>query len=194
MNLLDLGILVLLALITLRGYFRGLFQELAVLVGVVGGVLVAAHTFQPLAEKLKGLVQNPQWARILAFALIFLIIYWLTRLAAYVLQRLLYHLYLDVLDRLFGAFFALVKGVLILGFALMLVGVVMPKDSPLLKQSLAAPWLVGVSKQALGYLPPDFKQRLQEYLKQYQRPERPQRSESRPKTPGVPVSAHNTLI
>jgi uncharacterized membrane protein required for colicin V production len=31
MNLLDLGIIVLLGLITVRGYYRGLFQELAVL-------------------------------------------------------------------------------------------------------------------------------------------------------------------
>jgi uncharacterized membrane protein required for colicin V production len=35
MNLLDLGIIVLLALITL-GLCRGLFQEVAVLVGIVG--------------------------------------------------------------------------------------------------------------------------------------------------------------
>ena len=53
MNLLDLGILVLLGLVTVRGYFRGLFQELAVLVGVVGGVVVAAHSYLRLASFLK---------------------------------------------------------------------------------------------------------------------------------------------
>jgi len=176
MNLLDLGIIILLGLITLRGYFRGLFQELAVLVGVMGGVFVAAHLYPPLTEKLKGLVENPLWARIGAFALIFLVVYWLTRLVAYVLQRLLFHLYLDFLDRLAGAFFALVKGVLILGFMLMLVGHLMPKNTPLLKESRTAPWLLGVSKQALTYLPPDFKQRVQDYLKQWQRPEKIQRT------------------
>ncbi len=36
MNLLDLGIIVLLGLVTLRGYYRGLFQEVAVLVGLWG--------------------------------------------------------------------------------------------------------------------------------------------------------------
>jgi len=39
MNLLDLGIIVLLGLITVRGYYRGLFQELAVL-----GAMVAIRT------------------------------------------------------------------------------------------------------------------------------------------------------
>jgi len=42
MNLLDLGIIILLTLIILRGYYRGLFQELSVLVGLIGGLLAAA--------------------------------------------------------------------------------------------------------------------------------------------------------
>jgi len=171
MNLLDLGILALLVLITLRGYFRGLFQELAVLVGVVGGVLVAAHQYLWLADRLQGLVKDPVYVRLLAFAVLFLAVYWLTRLLAYVLQRLLYHLYLDLLDRFLGAFFALVKGGLVLGFALMFLGLVIPKDSQLLKESRSAPFLVGLSRQALGYLPPDFKERTQNYLKRWQRPE-----------------------
>ncbi len=47
MNFLDLGIIALLLLVTLRGYFRGLFQELAVLAGLVGGLVVAARTYRP---------------------------------------------------------------------------------------------------------------------------------------------------
>ena len=39
MNLLDLGILILLGLVTIRGYYRGLFQELAGVVGLAAGVV-----------------------------------------------------------------------------------------------------------------------------------------------------------
>ena len=60
MNLLDLGIIVLLGLITVRGFFRGLFQEVAVLVGVVGGVVVAAHTYLRLASLLQPWITDPQ--------------------------------------------------------------------------------------------------------------------------------------
>ena len=63
MNLLDLGIIVLLALITLRGYYRGLFQEVAVLVGIVGGVVVAAHLYLRLAELIRPWIADPQYAR-----------------------------------------------------------------------------------------------------------------------------------
>ncbi|MBM4273652.1 MAG: CvpA family protein [Deltaproteobacteria bacterium] len=165
MNLLDLGIVLLLALITLRGYYRGLFQELAVLAGVVGGVLVAAHTYLRLALFLQPWLKDPLHARIAAFAVVLVAVYWLTRLGAYLLQRLLYHLYLDLFDRLLGAFFALAKGALILGFALMFLGVVLPKDSRLFRESRTAPQLMYISRQALELLPPEFKERVNDFLK-----------------------------
>lgn len=170
MNLLDLGIIVLLGLITVRGFFRGLFQEVAVLVGVVGGVVAAAHTYLRLASWLQPWITDPQHARWVAFAVVFVAVYWLTRLAAHFIQRLLYHLYLDFLDRLLGGVFALAKGALLIGFALMFLGTMLPKDSHLLKGSIAAPHLIALSRQSLGLLPPDFKQRLNDYLKQWRLP------------------------
>ena len=169
MNLLDLGIIVLLGLITVRGFFRGLFQEVAVLVGVVGGVVVAAHTYLRLAGLLQPWITDPQHARWAAFAVVFVAVYWLTRLAAHFIQRLLYHLYLDFFDRLLGGVFALAKGALLIGFGLMLLGVAMPKNSHLLKGSVAVPHLTSLARQTLGLLPPDFKQRLNDYLKEWRR-------------------------
>ena len=165
MNLLDLGILALLLLVTLRGYFRGLFQELSVLVGLVGGLVVAANTYLALAALLLPLVKNLYWAQGLAFALVLVFFYWGVRLLSFVLQRLLYHLYLDVIDRVLGAFFALLKGALILGLALMLLGVMLPKDSRLLVESRTKPVLVHLARRTLELLPPDFKQRFKDYLR-----------------------------
>ncbi len=169
MNLLDLGILVLLGLVTVRGYFRGLFQELAVLVGLVGGVVAASHTYLQLAALLSRWVTDPQYARIIAFTVILVAFYWLTRLVAHFLQRLLYHLYLDFFERLLGASFALAKGALIIGFGLMFIGLVLPKDSRLLKESSTAPKLIGLAHQSLELLPPDFKQRFDETLQKWRK-------------------------
>ena len=197
MNLLDLGIIVLLGLITVRGFFRGLFQEVAVLVGVVGGVVVAAHTYLRLASLLQPWITDPQYARWVAFAVVFVAVYWLTRLVAHFIQRLLYHLYLDFFDRLLGGVFALAKGALLVGFALMLLGVVLPKNSHLLKGSVAAPHLMALSRQSLGLLPPDFKQRLNDYLKEWRRPrEERQAGESRPQEdqePQTPAAPRRNL-
>ena len=197
MNLLDLGIIVLLGLITVRGFFRGLFQEVAVLVGVVGGVVVAAHTYLRLAGLLQPWITDPQYARWVAFAVVFVAVYWLTRLAAHFIQRLLYHLYLDFFDRLLGGVFALAKGALLVGFALMLLGVVLPRNSHLLKGSVAAPHLIALARQSLELLPPDFKQRLNDYLKEWRRPrEKRQAEASRPQEdqePQAPAAPSRNL-
>ena len=197
MNLLDLGIIVLLGLIAVRGYYRGLFQELAVLVGLVGGVVVAAHTYLRLAGWLQPWITDPQHARWIAFAVAFVAVYWLTRLAAHFIQRLLYHLYLDFFDRLLGGVFALAKGALLVGFALMLLGVVLPRNSHLLKGSVAAPHLIALSRQSLGLLPPDFKQRLNDYLKEWRRPREMRQAEaSRPQEdqePQTPATLSRNL-
>jgi uncharacterized membrane protein required for colicin V production len=137
---------------------------------VVGGVVAAAHTYLRLAGWLQPWITDPLHARWIAFAVIFVAVYWLTRLVAHFLQRVLYHLYLDFFDRLLGGVFALAKGALLVGFGLMLLGVVMPRDSHLLKGSVAAPHLVSLARQSLGLLPPDFKQRLNDYLKEWRRP------------------------
>jgi membrane protein required for colicin V production len=169
MNLLDLGIIVLLALITLRGYYRGLFQELAILAGLVGGVIVAAHTYVRLASYIQPWLKDPLHARIAAFVAVLVVVYWLTRLLAHLLQRLLYHLYLDIFDRLLGGFFALAKGALVLGFALMFLGVVLPKNSRLFKESHTAPRLIHIARQSMELLPPEFRQRFNDYLRGWQK-------------------------
>ncbi len=78
-------------------------------------------------------MNNLYWAQGIAFAVVLVAFYWGVRILAHVLQRLLYHLYLDVLDRLLGAFFAFLKGCLILGLALLLLGVFLPKNSHLVQ-------------------------------------------------------------
>jgi len=176
MNLLDLGIAVLLGLITLRGYYRGLFQELAVLAGVVGGVVAASHTYLRLAQMMEPYIKEPLWAKVVAFVLVLVAVYWLTRLVAHLLQRLLYHLYLDLLDKLLGAFFAFIKGALLLGFALMLLVLVLPRDSRLLKESRAAPYLTSFAHQALDLLPPDLQKQLQDHLRRWQKREEKQKA------------------
>jgi uncharacterized membrane protein required for colicin V production len=94
---------------------------------------------------------------------------------AHFLQRLLYHLYLDVFDRLLGALFALTKGGLVVGFALMVVSVAIPK-SQLVKESRAAPVLVALARQALGLLPAEFKNQVEKQLRDWLKPKEKQQA------------------
>jgi membrane protein required for colicin V production len=186
MNLLDLGIIAILILVTLRGYFRGLFQELAVLAGLVGGLLVASHTYLAVATLILPFINNIYWAQGLAFAVVLVAVYWGVRVLAYVMQRLLYHLYLDVIDRLLGAVLAFIKGCLILGLALLLLGVVLPKNSHLIKESRAHPLLVQLTKRTLDLLPADFKKRARDYLRAVPLPGEKRQSGDEERTSAAP--------
>jgi hypothetical protein len=79
----------------------------------------------------------------------------------------------------------------------MLLGVVLPRDSQLLQGSVAAPHLIALSRQSLGLLPPDFKQRLNDYLKEWRLPrEKRQAEEPRPQKdqkPQAPVAPSRNL-
>jgi membrane protein required for colicin V production len=165
MNLLDLGIIAILILITLRGYFRGVCQEMAVLLGLVGGIVAAAHTYLEVATLILPFINSIYWAQGIAFAAVLLAVYWGVRFLAYLMARILYHLYLDILDRLLGAAVAFVKGCLIIGLALLLLGVVLPKNSNLIKESRAHPLLVQLTKRTLDLLPADFKKRAKDFMR-----------------------------
>ncbi|MFP3867375.1 MAG: CvpA family protein [Desulfobacteraceae bacterium] len=158
MNLLDLGILIILLLVGLRGYYRGLFQELSVIVGLLGGILVAAHLYPRLAQFFQQWINNPLYCQILAFITILVAVYWLTRVLGHLLQRLLVRLYMGGLDRWLGCVFGLAKGMLILGFLLTALQLVIPPDSKLLQESRTAPYLKSFFYQAINLLPADFKE------------------------------------
>jgi len=169
MNLLDLGIIIVLGLVGLRGYYRGLFQEVSVIVGLLGGLVAAAHYYLELASYLSRWLTTPLYARIAAFFVILIVVYWATRALGYFLARLLHMVYLGALDRLLGGVFALAKGVLILGFLVSISPLVVPKDSRLLIESKTAPYLKNCYEQALVLLPPEFKDQVKERVRQFEK-------------------------
>jgi len=102
MNLLDLGIIIVLLLVGLRGYYRGLLQEISVVVGLVVGLVFAAHYYLKLARLISQWIHTPLYSQIISFLIILILAYWLVRLAGNLLHRFLSVIYLGSLDRLWG--------------------------------------------------------------------------------------------
>jgi membrane protein required for colicin V production len=169
MNLLDLGIIIILLLIGLRGYYRGLLQEISVIVGLVTGLIIAAHYYLRVARLVSQWVHTPLYSRIISFLVIFVLSYWLIRIAGNLLHRFLSFIYLGSLDRLLGGAFGVLKGGVILGFILTIITLAVPKDSKLLQESLAAPYLKIMYNQTLRLLPEEFKQQVKERALKFER-------------------------
>ncbi len=169
MNLLDLGIIVILVLMGLRGYWRGLLQEVSVLVGLVIGLILAAHYYLQLARVMGQWIHTPLYSRIVSFLIILVLTYWVIRLSGNLLHRFFTAILLGQVDKVLGGLFAVLKGGVVLGFLLTVLGLVVPKDSKLLQESLTAPYMQGMYQQVLILLPQEFKDQVRARALQFER-------------------------
>src|ERR1700760_25870 len=111
MSLVDLLIFVVLAVSVISAFVKGFFVEVFSLAGVVLGLFVAAAkyaTFVPWGERI---VNNHEIANVVAFVVIALLVMVVAGLLGRLFRGLLRGVGLGIVDRLLGAAFGLVKGV-----------------------------------------------------------------------------------
>ncbi|HKJ04653.1 MAG TPA: CvpA family protein [Geopsychrobacteraceae bacterium] len=119
MNLVDIVILVILSIFLLKGVFRGLLKEVCSLLGLVCGGLLAFYLYLPLAQWIMGMFNWPsQLCVTLAFLMIFVSTLVVFGAIGYVLNRFLKLALLEGLNRLTGAIFGFLQGVLLLALIL----------------------------------------------------------------------------
>ncbi|WP_319583998.1 CvpA family protein [uncultured Pseudodesulfovibrio sp.] len=138
MNFLDIALICIVALFILRGFFRGLVQEVLSLISVVLAIFLASRFDDALAPHLKMYISSDITVSALSYSLIFfgtLIAVWLlTKLIRSVLEISL----LGWIDRTLGGVFGLCEGVLICLVGLMFLQTFAPK-SDILTESYIAP-------------------------------------------------------
>jgi membrane protein required for colicin V production len=119
MNALDIIILVVLALLLLKGLWLGLIQELCGLAGLGLGAVLAVRYHASLAAALPTWVNLPPWlATALCFTLLFLATLLFFGLLGLVLARVIKLVFLGGFNRVLGGLFGLVQGALLLCLAL----------------------------------------------------------------------------
>jgi len=108
-----------LAAFGLRGFFRGFVRETTSLVAVAAAVAGVVFYAGPLAEMLmaRGLAEA-ELALVAAGAGTFLAIYLAVTLIGWGVDRLAHAMFLGPLVRVLGIVFAVAKGAIVLGFAL----------------------------------------------------------------------------
>ncbi len=130
MAFVDIGILAILAIFLIKGIWRGLLREVCSLLGLVLGGLFAFTFNQPAAEWLQASYGLP--ARLSAwgsFLVIFLLVIFLFGVVGFVLNRFVKLIFLGGFNRLAGAIFGIVQGVVIVSILLLV-----------LSSSLAPKW------------------------------------------------------
>lgn len=114
MGLVDIAILSILGLFVIKGLLRGLLKEVCSLLGLVLGGIFAFTFHVPLAQLLQDAFQLPArlciWGSFLAIFLLVVIVF---AALGYLLHRFVRLVFLGGINRLAGAFFGIVQGVVI---------------------------------------------------------------------------------
>ena len=156
MNWLDIAIVLIVAFFVTTAFSAGLIRELVTLVSVVAGVVVAGLFHDDLARDVLVFIDNKDTASIVAFLVLLGAIYLAGQLIAIMLKQVAAVLLLGWADRLGGALFGLLKGlvvveVLLIAFVTFDVGL----DDAIEGSGLASVFLDAASV-LLIILPDDF--------------------------------------
>jgi membrane protein required for colicin V production len=159
MNWLDLLLLVVIGVSVLAGFARGFARASFGLVSVVAGLLCALW-FYPLAGAwLDRFVSSVQAANLLGFLLLFIGVMMLGGLLGKLLEKLLKLVHLSWLDRLLGAAFGLVRGVLVAAVIVLAIMAFSSKPPPAsVTRSAVAPYVIDTARGLAAAAPHQVKE------------------------------------
>jgi membrane protein required for colicin V production len=164
MNAFDIFALIIVGYAFIRGIFRGLIKEMAAVVGVMAGFW-GAYTYYPLlAGLLDPWIENPGYLKIVSFLVIFCAVLLVVSIVGVVIKYLLRVAFLGWLDRICGGLFGLLKAVLITAVVLMVLTAFLPKNAPLVRDSLTAPYITAISATLARITPTELKTEFRDKL------------------------------
>jgi len=169
MNPLDMVIIVILGYSLLRGIFRGLVKEISSIIGVLTG-FYTAYTYYPLlAKPLARWISNIPYLNILSFMIIFCIIFIIISILGIIIKYLLNIAFLGWVDRICGAGFGIIKGILIVSVVLISLTAFLPKGAPIIKNSLLSPRVTLISEKMVKVVSKDMKHLYEAKAKEFKK-------------------------
>lgn len=157
MNWLDIAIVLIVAFFVATAFSAGLIRELVTLVSIVLGIVLAGMFHDDLARDVLVFIDDDQAARAIGFLVLLGAVYLAGQLIAIMLKQVAAMLFLGWADRLGGALFGLLKGLVVVEVLLILF-VTYPQlglDGAIESSSLASVFL-DASSVLLIILPDDF--------------------------------------
>ncbi|MFO7985915.1 MAG: CvpA family protein [Desulfatiglandaceae bacterium] len=155
MNILDIIIGVLMAFFLVRGIYRGFFREIGSLAGVILGIWLAKLYQAPVTAFLGAYLPGGKFLPVISFALIFLVILAGCNLLGRTLKGLFAKALLGGVDRFLGGATAVLKGGIIIYFAIFFLTLFLPSKTPFIAQSQMAPVITGSCPSLISMISPD---------------------------------------
>jgi membrane protein required for colicin V production len=157
MNAFDIFIVIVVGFCLIRGIFRGLIKELSSIIGVLAGFYGAYSYYMKISAVLSKWISNQGYLNILSFLIIFCCVFIIISILGVVIKYLLNVAFLGWIDRICGAGFGLMKGILIVSVVMVTLTAFLPKGSPIIKNSLLSPHVALVSEKMAKVVSKDMK-------------------------------------
>lgn len=151
MNLLDAVVLLILLVFLARGIWVGLVRQLASLVALVLGFIAAGRYCQQFGAVLESYLPS-RLSFFITYALLFLLVYLAIIALGFGLRKVMSISLLGWFDRLMGGVFGFGKAVLLASLLFMLFTGFVTATSPMLRQSMTAPYLSATSRHFLVFI------------------------------------------
>jgi len=156
-NFLDIFIIIVLAYCLIRGIFSGLIREISAIVGVFAG-FYGAYTYYPVVARLLARwISDVSYLNILSFLIIFCVLFILVSILGVIIKYVLKIAFLGWVDRICGAGFGFVKGILIVSVVLITLTAFLTKGAPVIRDSRLAPHVTIISQNMAKVVSKDMK-------------------------------------
>jgi membrane protein required for colicin V production len=159
LNFLDLLFILIIFFSLFFGIFRGLVRELFSLLFLIAALAAAFFYYQEAGLLLNDWVKNRELANFAGFLLILVLVAAAGSLITQVVGKFLVVGPLKAMDRLLGALFGLLRGVLLSGLVIYSF-LAFPLNQELLNHSQLAPALARMLAVGIKVLPPSLRDRL----------------------------------
>lgn len=169
MNLFDMVCIIILGYCLVRGIFRGLIKELSSIVGVFGGFYAAYTYYMKVGKLFSSWISNTSYLNILSFLIIFCGVFIIISIIGVIIKYLLNIAFLGWVDHICGAGFGTIKGILIVSMLLMILTAFLPKNTPLIKNSLLSPIISSVSEKMSKVVSKDMKREFVAKIEEYKK-------------------------
>ncbi len=165
MNSFDILIAVITGFCMVRGLFRGFIKEFFSIIGVFAGFFAATRYYGSIASLISGEIINPAYLPLVAFMVVFTLIYLIISVLGVIIKYLLKITILGWVDRVFGAISGTLKGALIAAVLMLALVAFLPAGSPFLTRSHLAPYLISTTEKMVLVVPKAVRQQFNENLK-----------------------------
>jgi membrane protein required for colicin V production len=153
MNFLDCILIGILAFTLVRGFMHGLIREVAAVLGMLAGFVVAGHFHPVLAGILGSRFPLLPSVDLIAYGLVFVATWLAFVLVGFLASKAARAFRLGWTDRFLGAFVGLVKGTLAAVVLIAGLTLVLPSGSEVLRRSVFRPYLQVMSSRVMGLVP-----------------------------------------